>query len=84
MCYGKDLSQTPKMNSVDLNYIMDAYRNTKDKSLFFNTSGFTRHAGTALLQKQIEDGLSQEEIKKTWIDDINSFKKIRAKYLIYD
>ncbi len=84
VCYGKDLSQTTKMNGVDLNYILDAYRNTKDKSLFFKTSGFTRHAGTAALQKQIEDGLSQEEIKKTWLDDINSFKKIRAKYLIYD
>lgn len=84
VCYGKDLSQTPKINSVDLSYILDAYRNTKDKSLFFKTKGFTRHAGTELLQKQIEDGLSQEEIKKTWIDDINSFKKIRAKYLIYD
>ncbi|MCM4151645.1 DUF1343 domain-containing protein [Arenibacter sp. N53] len=84
ICYGKDLSQTPKMNTVDLNYILDAYRNTKDKSLFFNNSGFTRHAGTEVLQKQIETGLSHEEIKKTWQIDINRFKKIRAKYLIYN
>ncbi|MBC8769730.1 DUF1343 domain-containing protein [Arenibacter sp. BSSL-BM3] len=84
ICYGKDLSKTPKMNTVDLDYILDAYGNTKDKSLFFNTSGFTKHAGTADLQKQIEAGLSQEEIKKTWLNDINHFKKIRAKYLIYN
>jgi len=82
--YGKDLSQTPKIDTVNLDYILDAYRNTKDKSLFFNTSGFTKHAGTASLQKQIETGRSQEEIKQTWKTDINHFKKIRAKYLIYN
>ncbi len=84
ICYGKDLSKTPKMNTVNLDYLLDAYRNTKDKSLFFNTSGFTKHAGTTELQKQIEAGLSQEDIKKTWQEDIVQFKKIRAKYLIYN
>ncbi|MCM4170268.1 DUF1343 domain-containing protein [Arenibacter sp. TNZ] len=84
ICYGKNLSQTPIMNTVDLDYILDAYGNTKDKSLFFNTSGFTKHAGTSSLQKQIEAGLSQKEIKKTWQNDINRFKEIRAKYLIYN
>ena len=72
------------MNTVNLEYLLDAYKNTKDKSLFFNTSGFTRHAGTTELQKQIEAGLSQEEIKKTWKEDIDQFLKIRAKYLIYN
>ena len=78
------MSKTPKMNTVNLDYLLDAYRNTKDKSLFFNTSGFTKHAGTTELQKQIEAGLSQEDIKKTWQEDIVQFKKIRAKYLIYN
>jgi uncharacterized protein YbbC (DUF1343 family) len=84
ICFGKDLSQTPKTNTVNLDYILDAYKNTTDKSLFFNTSGFTRHAGTKELQKQIESGLSQVEIKKTWQEDIDQFQKIRAKYLIYN
>ncbi|NKI28008.1 DUF1343 domain-containing protein [Arenibacter sp. 6A1] len=84
LCYGKDLSKTPKLNKVDLSYLLDAYKNTKDKSLFFNTSGFTKHAGTAVLQKQIEAGLSEKEIKATWQKDIEAFKKIRAKYVIYD
>lgn len=83
VCYGEDLSHTPRLNSVDLSYLLDAYHNTKDKKLFFLTSGFTKHAGTAELQKQIEAGWSQEEIKKTWQEDIERFKKIRAKYLIY-
>ena len=57
--------------------------NANDKSLVFNTSGFTKHAGTALLQKQIEKGLTEEEIKATWQPQLEEFKKIRAKYLIY-
>ena len=83
-CYGKDLSKTPRMDEVTMEWIIDAYNNTLDKSKFFLISGFTKHAGTPLLQKQIEEGLSNEEIKATWQDDLKDFKKIRAKYLIYD
>lgn len=83
-CYGRDLSQTPRMNEVTMEWIIDAYNNTLDKSKFFLTSGFTKHAGTPLLQKQIEQGMTNEEIKATWQDDLKNFKKIREKYLIYD
>lgn len=84
LCYGRDLSNTPKLNSVDLKWLIDAYTNTIDKSLFFLTSGFTKHAGTEVLQKQIESGLSATAISQTWQKDIAAFKKIRAKYLMYD
>ncbi|KAB7531538.1 DUF1343 domain-containing protein [Flagellimonas olearia] len=83
-CYGKDLSKMERMNEVSVKWVMDAYNNTLDKSKFFLTSGFTKHAGTPLLQQQIEQGLSETEIKATWQDDLTAFKKIREKYLIYD
>jgi len=67
-----------------MEWVIDAYQNTMDKSKFFLTDGFTKHAGTPLLQKQIEQGMTNEEIKATWQDDLESFNKIRAKYLIYD
>ena len=82
-CFGKDLTQIPKMDEVSLKWLIDAYNNCTDKSLFFNTSGFTRHAGTESLQRQIEEGLSEEEIKASWQEDLEAFGKIRAKYLIY-
>ncbi len=84
ICYGKDLSDYPKINSVSLQWLMDAYQNCTDKSKFFNTSGFTKHAGTEKLQQQIEAGLSEAEIKATWQADLERFKKIREKYLMYD
>ena len=81
--YGKDLSQLQRINEVSLKWLMDAYENCADKSKFFNTSGFTKHAGTEKLQQQIQSGLSEAEIKKSWQEDLENFKKIRAKYLRY-
>lgn len=82
-CFGKDLSQLPRMNEVTLKWVMDAYANTVDKKLFFNTSGFTKHAGNETLQQQIESGRTEEEIKATWQSQLEEFKKIRGKYLMY-
>lgn len=84
ICYGEDLKDTDINGVMTLKWIIKAYKNSTDKSLFFLTSGFTKHAGTDKLQKQIEAGLSEEAIKETWQDDLIAFKKIRAKYLIYD
>ena len=84
ICYGEDLTKTTEMSSVSLQWLLKAYRNSKDKDGFFKTAGFTKHAGTEKLQKQIEAGLSESEIKVTWKSDIEAFKKIRKKYLIYD
>jgi len=82
-CFGKDLSALSRINEVSLKWLIDAYANCTDKTRFFNTSGFTKHAGTKSLQRQIEAGLSEEEIKVTWQKDLEDFKKIRAKYLLY-
>ncbi|MBO6588489.1 MAG: DUF1343 domain-containing protein [Muricauda sp.] len=83
-CYGRDLSHVPRMSEVSMEWIIDAYKNTLDKSKFFLTDGFTKHAGTPLLQQQIEQGMTNDEIKESWQDDLARFKKIREKYLIYD
>lgn len=82
--FGRDLSQSDRIESVSLQWLLDAYKNTLDKSKFFITESFTKHAGTSELQKQIEEGLTESEIKATWQEDLEAFKKIRAKYLIYD
>jgi len=83
-CYGVDLSKIKAERRFTLNYIIDAYNHATDKSKFFNTSNFTTHAGTEKLQKQIEAGLSDTEIKATWQEDLDAFKITRSKYLIYN
>lgn len=84
ICFGADLSQINVERSFTLKYIIDAYNNATDKSMFFNTSNFTTHAGTKKLQQQIESGWSEEDIKLSWQKDLKAFKKTRSKYLIYD
>ena len=83
LCFGEDLKDEKVKSKVNLKWLIKAYNNSTDKSLVFNTRNFTLHAGTDQLQKQIEVGLSEDEIRATWQDDLKRFKKIRDKYLIY-
>ncbi len=82
LCYGIDLSDTEKLNAINLKWLIDAYQKTPKTKKFFGKT-FTIHAGNTKLQKQIEQGLTSEEIRRTWDKDLILFKKIRKKYLIY-
>ena len=81
-CYGKDLTHVEKLDSLNLEWLIEAYNNTSDKSEFFN-SFFTKLAGTKKLQKQIESGLSEKEIKASWSEGLDAYKKTRNQYLLY-
>lgn len=82
MCCGEDLSQIPKVNSLELKWLIKAYHETEERAKFFN-SYFTKLAGTKKLQQQIEGGMSEEEIRATWRAGLEKFKEMRRKYLIY-
>lgn len=82
LCYGKDLRSHPELNQIDLSFLIDAYQQTKNKKNFFN-SFFIKLAGSTKLQQQIEQGLSASVIRAGWQDDIATFKKMRAPYLLY-
>ena len=82
-CYGLDLRNHPSLNRVNIEWIIQAYRNSHEPQQFFLEPGFRRHAGTKSLQLQIEEGMSASEIRDSWLSDIQDFFKIREKYLIY-
>ena len=51
---------------------------------FFLKNGFfDLLAGGTALREAIIEGLSAEEIKASWKQDLIKFKEIRAKYLLY-
>jgi len=83
VCYGKDLRSVKTLNQLNLQWLISAYTNSTEKSTFF-TSFFKKLAGSESLQKQIEQGLSENEIRATWKKELENFKKIRSKYLLYD
>lgn len=83
LCYGKDLSKIKKVTQLEIKWLIDAYNSTPNKEPFFN-SFFVKLAGTKQLQNQIEQGISEKDIRKSWEDGLNQFMEIREKYLIYD
>ncbi len=84
LCNGLDLRNEPYLERVNLEWLVEAYTATDDKENFFKTAGFTLHAGTTVLEKQIKQGYTFREIRKEWLKDITAFKKTRAKYLLYE
>ena len=67
---------------IELKWIIDAYKNFPYPDSFF-LNGFNRIAGNSKLKQQLINGTSEIEIRKSWAKDLNKFKKIREKYLIY-
>lgn len=89
-CYGWDLSGTSEeiLESLDgrirLKYIMEAYKLFPSQDSFFLLNKFfNKLAGNDLLMKQIIDGISEDEIREGWKNDLDAFKKTRKKYLLY-
>ncbi len=82
-CNGLNLENENYLNGIQLQWLINAYAESTDKDSFFNAF-FTKLAGTNSLQNQIELGYSPNDIKKTWQPDLERFKKIRLKYLLYD
>jgi len=83
ICYGKDLTNTPILNSINLEWLIETYDQSQNKEDFF-ISFFDKLAGTDKLRKQIISGKSIREIKKSWKTELNEFKNIRNKYLLYN
>jgi uncharacterized protein YbbC (DUF1343 family) len=68
---------------VDLSYLITMYKAFPDKPKFF-VEHFARWAGSKVLAKQIRDGLSEDQIRTTWQADLEKYKTMRKKYLLYD
>jgi uncharacterized protein YbbC (DUF1343 family) len=90
VCYGWNLSGTPQQvlknidKKIQLKWIIQAYKLFPDKENFFLKSNhFNRLAGNDVLIKQIKDGVSESDVRKSWEPKLSNFKKIRKKYLLY-
>ncbi|HEY9176999.1 MAG TPA: DUF1343 domain-containing protein [Flavipsychrobacter sp.] len=87
-CYGLMLAtNTAEARMVGAGYVkvtwlLRAYKWYPNKDKFFNNF-FEKLAGTKELRKQVEQGWSEEDIKATWQKDLDAFKQIRKKYLLY-
>jgi uncharacterized protein YbbC (DUF1343 family) len=83
VCFGTDLRfQEDYLTALNLNWIIETFKQCSEKEEFFNNF-FDKLAGTDKLKKQIIAGMTAKEIKASWQEGLEKFKKIRKKYLIY-
>ncbi len=96
-CYGRDLRNLDDeaiiAKGLTLEYLIDAYRcmNVPVDEFFDNGykyAGakvfFEKLIGDESIRGMIEKGMSAEEIKATWADDVEAFKAQRKPYLLYE
>ncbi|UGU14832.1 DUF1343 domain-containing protein [Sinomicrobium kalidii] len=83
LCRGEDLSRAERLNRLELKWLIKAYNNTANKDDFFNNF-FVKLAGTEVLQQQIEAGMPEAKIRNSWKKGLEMFRKVRAKYLLYE
>jgi uncharacterized protein YbbC (DUF1343 family) len=94
VCYGLDLRKFDvallrKKKQVNLQWIMELYKNSPYKEKFFNSKlskemgVIERLAGSALFRQQIIDGISEKKIRETWEPGLTEYKAMRKKYLLY-
>lgn len=82
LCYGVDLRKTGKDQKFTIQHVIDFYKKSPDKTKYFN-SFFSKLAGNTLLRQQIEKGMTETEIKATWVKGLDDYKAKRKKYLLY-
>ncbi|WP_370449493.1 exo-beta-N-acetylmuramidase NamZ domain-containing protein [Apibacter sp. HY039] len=90
ICYGEDLRDEPFLSEINLEWLLTIYYNSTNSTnlpvgySFFNKNlFFDKLAGTDLLRKQILARKSEQEIKLSWKKDLEDFKIVRSKYLLY-
>jgi uncharacterized protein YbbC (DUF1343 family) len=87
VCYGTDLRNAIKDKlvpapQINLEWVISAYKDYPDKEKFF-TKYFDTLAGGTDIREQIIKGMTADQIRSTWKPGLESFGKIRAKYLLY-
>ncbi len=86
-CYGFDLRKYNSRHGMGFTfqYVTDLYKLSTDKENFFlKNNFFDKLCGTDEIRKMIIAGKGEMEIKESYQKDLDSYKKIRNKYLLYE
>jgi uncharacterized protein YbbC (DUF1343 family) len=89
ICFGYNLnliegSSLKAQNKLNLDWVVNMWELTKDKSDFFRKDGFFRLlTGDPKIRLMIENNKTSIEIWKSFQQEVKQFKLIRKKYLLY-
>lgn len=86
-CYGRNLCGLDNEDiiaaGINLEYLIDAYKGVGMPVDKFFRSFFEKLIGDGNIRTMIAEGKTAAEIKATWADDVEAFKKQRRPYLLY-
>lgn len=86
-CWGVDLrgedDEAVITEGFNLEYVIDAYRNLAMGEKFF-TRMFLLLTGVDYVKEMIMEGKSAAEIRARWQPEVEEFKTLRRKYLLYE
>ena len=86
-CYGRNLCELDDEDiiaaGINLEYLIDTYNGVGMPVDKFFRSFFEKLIGDGNIRTMIAESKSAAEIKATWADDVESFKKQRRPYLLY-
>ena len=84
-CYGLDLREGTEKTGFTLSYLLRYYEKYGGGESFFTSAGFfDKLAGSDNLRLMMLAGKSAMEIENSWEGELNAFKVMRKKYLLYD
>lgn len=83
-CFGIDLRKVDNQ-PFTLQYIIEWHQKFKAQKLdiFSRAQWMDKLSGTDKLRKQIIEGKTEEEIKKSWKANLDKYKAMRKQYLLY-
>jgi uncharacterized protein YbbC (DUF1343 family) len=84
LCYGVDLRELKEVPKFTLSYFLNFYSKYQDESDFLTREQWlNKLAGTDDLIQQIREGKSEKEIFQSWQPELEKYKTLREKYLLY-
>ena len=94
VCYGIDLrnydiNKLLQQKKINIQWIKELYTAYPEKEKFFDYTvskeigNVDFRTGDSRFKEQIKNGVSEEEIRKSWEPGLSAYKEMRKKYLIY-
>ncbi len=85
VCYGIDLRKVNDLqDGFSLQYLIDFYEKSGEGAAFIDRNRFfDLLMGTDAVRKDIISGKSESEIRQSWEKELEAYRKMRNKYLLY-
>jgi len=82
-CNGIDLQNLETIPTFTLSFFIDFFKDYSSSKFWSSERWIGLLMGNSDFYNQINSGMSEAQIRETWLDDLNKYKLMRKKYLLY-